>query len=205
MARYYDRATLGDLAAMLALDDTPDVRDLERAAITGAGVSGGRSAAVAASPARAAFGAGAIYLADCWYSDPVLVTCSPAKRAALLAAIAHDVAAQPARERYFPSSAPLGVVMFSQDGQHDAASFAYGLDDSLVYVTRDMTTTVAFLKANGLYGAFRFRGRVTSLSFQRYDPYAGLNHVTQPASPYFLGTAHPMPTTSGRRKTLDCA
>jgi ABC-2 type transport system permease protein len=191
LTRYYDRATLADLQALLPLDDDTQTIAREKAVITGsdAGADTGAESVAAAtdSPAGQAFRTGAIYLADVWYSSPARVDLSAARRAELLQAIASDVAAQPAQARYFPSQAELGVLMFSDDGDTDAESFAYGIENALVYLTPDMTNTVRFLKDNGLYDYTVFKGQIESLSFQRYDPYSGWNKVSRPTSAYFMG------------------
>lgn len=187
LTRYYDRARLTDLAALLALDDTAGVRTLERALITGdlGGLSPSVATAVVAAPAWGAYRAGAIVLADRWFGHPVTVALDAVERDSLLAAIAHDVAARPAADRYFPVQAALGVIAFTQDPS--AATLGYTYGDALVYVTPDMTSTIAFLRSHDLAGDFAFRDRLESLTFEKYDPYGGIVRVTAPTSAYFLG------------------
>jgi ABC-2 type transport system permease protein len=187
LTRYYDRATLSDLGALLALDDSRGVIALEKAVITGQAPDLATAADAGQSTAENAYQSGAIYLADVWYSNPVRIDLSAERRKELLRAIAADVADQPAEARYSPTAGEIGVLMFSGDGEREAESFAYDIDNTLVYLTPDMVNTIRFLKDNHLYGYTVFKGMIQSLTFQKYDPYSGWNKVTRPATQYFMG------------------
>ncbi|ATW25586.1 hypothetical protein [Candidatus Formimonas warabiya] len=186
LVRYYDRASLDQLTAMLALDDTKQVRDGATASIMGRGEDGQPGASLAQISAASAYLNGQIFLSDSWYSAPYSVTLSPGKRQELLAAIAADVAGQTWQQRYFPEEAPLGVLMFSQDGENDSRSFAYNLENTLVYVTASFTHTLAFLEENGLRELLDFQGDIESITFQKYNPYDGINKRKIPLSSYFM-------------------
>ncbi len=187
LTRYYDRARLADLAALLHLDDLRGVRTLERALITGDldGLSPSATAAVVAAPGWGAYRSGQVVLADRWYSHPETLSLSVAERAGLLAAIARDVTSQPAAARYFPRQPAAGVIAFT--GDPDTAMLGYQFGDALVYLTPDMTATLAFLRSHGLAGELRFHGSIQSLTFEKYEPYGGMARPTSPADQYFLG------------------
>jgi ABC-2 type transport system permease protein len=186
LVRYYDRASLAQLTAMLALDDTKKARDAATAAIMGLGSDGQAAASSAQISAAAAYRNGQIFLSDSWYSTPYSVALSNEKRQELLAAIAADVAGQTWQQRYFPREAPAGVIMFSQDGEKDSRSFAYNLENTLVYVTGSFTHTLAFLEENGLRELLDFQGGIESIAFQKYNPYGGINKRKVPLSSYFM-------------------
>ena len=192
LTRYYDRARLADLAALLSLDGVAGVRTLERALITGDldGLSSSAAAGVVAAPAWGAYRSGRVVLADRWYDRPVTVVLSAAERAGLLAAVARDVTAQPAAARYFPSRPALGLIAFTQDPA--SATLGYQFGDALVYLTPDMTSTLAFLRAHGLDGDLAFNGRIESLTFEKYDPYGGMARATRPAGEFFMGYRSPV-------------
>lgn len=185
LVRYYDRASLAQLTAMLALDDTKQVRDVTASAIMGLD-SDGQSSGSAQISAASAYRNGQIFLSDSWYSAPYAVSLSGGKRQELLAAIAADVAGQTWQQRYFPQEAPVGVIMFSQDGENDSRSFAYNLENTLVYVTDSFTHTLTFLEENGLRKLLDFQGKIESIAFQKYDPYGGINKLKAPLSSYFM-------------------
>jgi ABC-2 type transport system permease protein len=176
MVRYYDRASLAQLTDMLKLDDTEQVRSATAATIMGPENSG----------AADAYRNGQIFMSDSWYDTPYSVTLSDEKRHQLLAAIAADVAGQTWQQRYFPQEAPIGVIMFSRDGEDDSASFAFNLENTEVYVTDSFTHTLAFLNENGLRNLLDFNGKIESIRLQKYDPYEGINRRTTPLSSFFM-------------------
>lgn len=186
IVRYYDRATLGQLTDMLKLDDTEQVRSATAATIMGLDGNGQPGASSLQGGAASAYRNGQIFLSDGWYNKPYSVTLSGGKRQELLAAIAADVAGQTWRQRYFPPEAPIGVIMFSQDGENDSTSFAYNLENTLVYLTDSFTHTLAFLDQNGLRNLLDFDGKIESITLQKYDPYGGINRRKAPLSSYFM-------------------
>lgn len=189
LTRYYDRATLSDLSSLLKLDETEEVKGTEKAVVAGPGGSQATDYSgegLGQSPAATAYASGSIYLSDAWYSKPVLLQLSTQKRNELLKALSEDVVSQSSSDRYFPSTPTLGVLMFSVDGERDLETFSYGIENTIVYLTGKMTRTLAFLRNNNLLSVLQFQGQIESLSFQKYDPYSGINRVKQPSSPYFL-------------------
>lgn len=186
LVRYYDRASLAQLTAMLALDDTKQARDAAASAIMGLDGDGQSTGPALRISAASAYRNGQIFLSDSWYGAPYAVTLSGGKRQELLAAIAADVAGQTWQQRYFPQAAPVGVIMFSQDGENDSRSFAYNLENTLVYVTDSFTHTLVFLEENGLRKLMDFQGGIESIAFQKYNPYGGINKRKIPLSSYFM-------------------
>lgn len=211
MVRYYDRASLSELAALTQLDDTAYVRELERAVVTGdlSFVSDEDASALGSSSARQAFALGDIYLSDPLYANPMLLNCDAQARMELLAALAEDVANQSVEDRYHPTGTCRGVLMFTQAGDVAAETFAYGIENTVVYLTDEFTHTLAWFEEKGLTSYLSAGGAtmvdeidenssasgetvdagdlVESMTFQRYAPFEGMNAVTKPKSAYFLG------------------
>lgn len=190
MVRYYDRATYGELLSLAEIDEAQTIKTCEAAVITGdtSDLTDDELASFTSSIAPQAYLAGSIYIADSYLASPVLVQCDAEARMELLAALAHDVTGQSVEDRYHPSDACVGTIMFTQSGEVDADSFAYALENTVIYLTPSFTETLAWLKANGLasYVSTPDTSIVESLSFQSFDPYTGINEVTIPQSAYFM-------------------
>ena len=177
ITRYYDRASVAQLQALLALDDTQTVKDGIQAVISGQ--ASGEEAVI--WPAEA-YAHGQVYLADRFYSQPQEIRFSEEKRQELLQAIAADVADQTVEERYLPTDEVLGVILFSQDGESSKESFAYQLENTMIYLNENYVKTLAFLQENNLMQYLTFRGQIESIALQKYDPYAGINGRKTPVS-----------------------
>jgi ABC-2 type transport system permease protein len=185
---YYDRASLAQLRSLLAFENTEPVR-LGRDAVL-AGQENGD-----APPdmlwAREAFNSGEIFLADPTYRSMFSLSIDAKNRTQLLAAIRADVSAQKTGDRYFPTGEPLGILMFTFDGEHDVDSFSYHLNNSFVYIDEGFENTLSYLKENSLWfddGMARSvdPDEVETLIVQPYDPYIGINKPNFPQSPYFM-------------------
>lgn len=192
LVRYYDRASLDELAALAALDESQHVRELASAVVSGdtSLLDEDEAADVASCSARQAFAQGDIYLSDRLYANPRLLNCDAQARSSLLAALARDVAAQSAQDRYYPQGECRGVIMFTQAGESAAETFAYSIENTVVYLTDEFTNTLAWLEENGLGGYLTLEDEsayVESITVERYDPFGGMNAVTQPQSAYFMG------------------
>lgn len=190
LLRYYDRATYGMVAQLLALDDAPQTAVMDDAVITGdvSALDAGVRSETASSLAYQAFQQGEVYVSDAYYARPRSLELTQADRLELLEALAADVAAQGSADRYYPGSACRGVIMFTQGGQADAESFAYRLGNSVVYLTDSFESTLAWFQENGL-GAYleASAADIESLTFQRYDPHASTGALTDPQSIVFKG------------------
>jgi len=191
VVRYYDRATYDELYAIAQLDASDEISELQRATITSdvSGISASAATAVGNSSAHQAYLSGSVYLSDPYYASPVLLTCTEQAKGQLLAALADDVSRQSVEDRYHPSATARGILMFTQSGTQDAQSFSYSLSNTVIYLTDEFTETLAWLDENGLSGylAAKDSSVIESLTFQRYDPYAGMNKVTKPFSVLFKG------------------
>ena len=192
LVRYYDRATLGQLAALAQLDDTSHARELARAVVSGdvSLLSDDDATAMASSTARQAYTLGDIYISDRLYASPMLVNCDAQARLELLSALAEDVAAQDAHDRYYPADACRGVLMFTQMGDAAAETFAYGVENTVVYLTDEFTHTLAWFEEKGLSGYLALDDEpaaVESITVQHYLPYDGMNALSEPQSAYFMG------------------
>ena len=192
LVRYYDRATLDELAALAELDGTERGRNLARGAVSGdlSGLEDADAQAIGASSARQAYALGDIYLADRLYTAPMLVNCDAQARAELLDALAADVAGQSAQDRYHPEGACRGVIMFTQQGDAAAETFAYGIENAVVYLTDEFERTLAWLEEKGLSPYVSLDDAaacVEEVTVQRWAPFEGMNEVTEPRSAYFMG------------------
>ena len=181
ITRYYDRAAVSQLEALLELDNSATVKKGIRTAITGMTEN---DEVVWSSEA---YSHGQIYLADKYYSKPLEVRLSDDKRRELLSAIAQDVTEQSISQRYLPQKPVLGVILFSQDGENSKESFAYQLENTVIYLNDDYQQTLSFLQENDLTQYLAFQGDVESVTLQQYNPYAGINGKKTPVSNYFMG------------------
>jgi ABC-2 type transport system permease protein len=191
---YYDRATLAQLRALLDLDETQTARLARDWAL------GGDLSAVPGAPAdlpvgtvfsREAYQNGAVYLADPSYREMFSIGLSPDDRAGLLSAIREDEAALSFEDRYFPADEPLGVLMFTQAGADDLATWSYHLNNAFVFVSGQHAETLAFLRSRDLWlensmGGAAPADEIERILLQDYDPYIGMNAPAFPQSPYFM-------------------
>lgn len=191
VARYYRQATVGELSALLALDNDEHTHELENAVITGDtdGLTDEERTELSKSPSYNAYRTGSIYLGDGALNRIMQVECTDEERAALLTALSHDLANTNANERYLPAKPARAALMFTLSPELDVASFGYSFSNAVTYVTDDWTETMAWLESKGLIDALggQLDARVIeSLTFQLDDPYASINKVTQPVSRYFM-------------------
>ncbi len=193
LVRYYDRATYDELYQLASLDGTRHAAELSRAVVSGdvSLVGDDDAQSLGSSSARQAFALGDIYISDGLYAKPMLVNCDAKARAELLAALAEDVAAQSVEDRYHPAGECRGVLMFTRAGESAANTFAYGIENSVVYLTDEFANTLAWLDSKGLseYVGGIDASQIESMAFQRYAPYEAMNKVTTPTSAYFMGYA----------------
>ena len=131
-----------------------------------------------------------MYAADGILNRIVPVECDDLQRASLLQAIAQDMDALPASERYAPAGPANAVLMFTMAPELDVASFGYSFSNSLVYVTDAWENTLSWMREAGyldkLGGQVDPRA-IEKLTFQLDDPYASINKVTQPVARFFMG------------------
>lgn len=191
VVRYYAQATVGELSALLALDNDEHTHELEAAVITGAAdaLSDEERARLSDSPSYNAYRTGAIYLADGALNRIVAVECDDAARANLLDALACDLSNLSASERYAPTKQARAALMFTLSPELDVASFGYSFSNAVSYITDDWECTMAWLQEHGYLDAIatELDARIIeSLTFQLDDPYASINKVTQPLSRYFM-------------------
>ena len=189
--RYFDQATVGELSAMLSLDNDEHTHELENAVITGSteGLSEDEKAALDDSPSYNAYRSGYIYLADGALNRIMQVKCTDEERAALLDALARDLAGMDASERYQPDKPARAALMFTLSPELDVASFGYSFSNAVTYLTEDWTATMSWLEGKGLLDALggELNPRIIEkLTFQRDDPYSSINEVTSPVSRYFM-------------------
>lgn len=189
--RYYDQATVGELSAMLTLDNDEHTHELENAVITGetSGLSDQERENLTESPSYNAYRAGYIYAADGALNRIMAVECTDEERAALLQALANDLARTNANERYMPSKPARFALMFTLSPELDVASFGYSFSNALTYITDDWTDTMAWFEGKGLVDALGSTLDpmvIEQLTFQLDDPYASVNKVTSPVSRYFM-------------------
>ncbi len=192
VVRYYNQATIGELSAMLSLDNDSDVHEAQRAAITGdvSALDDDAAAQLSKSPSYSAYRRGSIYAADGALNKIKQVTCTDEDRAELLAAMADDLDSLTASQRYEPASQTRVCLMFTLSPELDVSSFGYSFSNAVSYITDDWERTMAWLSAHGVIdqlGGTTLDSRIIEqLTFQLDDPYASINKVTQPVSRYFM-------------------
>ncbi len=189
--RYFDCATYDELYALTGLDDSSTVKELERASVSSdiSNVTSDQASALNYSSAHQAYLNGTVYLSDPYYASSVKLSCTAEARTQLLAALAEDAANQTREDRYHPSGVARGVLMFTQAGDTDAQSFSYSLSNNVIYLTDQYTHTLKWMEDNGVakYLSSADSSVIESLTFQRYDPYSGMNAVKSPESVLFKG------------------
>jgi ABC-2 type transport system permease protein len=198
--RYYDRARIADLEALLALDGSQRLAAYERAAITGdaTGLSDEERSALAGSGVALAYRTGAVFVADPNYSAITALELGEAARAGLLRALANDVAAQGAAERYAQPEQPLATLMFTTSPQVDSASFGFSFSNAVVPITPGFTQTRAWFEDNGL-GAYLCDGvdaaLIEEIAWLADDPYASVvnSAAVLPTSRFFIGSRSEVP------------
>lgn len=178
---YYDRASLAILEQMLEEEESDDMQEAMRTVITG-GDTGDTT-----NRAAKAYASGDIYLSNTWYTKPYRISLSDDLRNELRNALADDIIDQTVSERYFPGEDAIGVILFSANGESDIKSFSWNLGNALIYVTKDYTNTIAFLKKHDIISCFDFDGEIESITLQKYDPYGGINGRKKPLSNFFIG------------------
>jgi ABC-2 type transport system permease protein len=199
-ARYFDRVRISELESLLVLDDSARMAALEKAAITGdaTGLSDEERAALASANTALAYRAGAVYVTDANYNVITALDLGEVARGELLRALAQDVAAQSARERYAQPAQPRAVLMFSASPQIDVASFGFSFSGAVVPIAPDFAQTQAWFEDNGL-GAYLSRGvdaaLIEELSWLVDDPYASVvnSASTMPTSRFFIGYRSEVP------------
>jgi ABC-2 type transport system permease protein len=141
--------------------------------------------------AKEAFNNGEIFLTDPTYRSMFSLSIDNENRSRLLEAIRADVSAQKTEDRYFPKAEPLGILMFTFDGENDVNSFSYHLNNSFVYLDEDFENTLSYLRGNDLWfddgmASSVDPDEVETLIVQPYDPYIGINKPSFPQSLYFM-------------------
>jgi ABC-2 type transport system permease protein len=176
VTRYYDRISLDALAGLTALDETGAAREAARRTVLGGG--GGYS------PAAEAYKNGKILIADPFYQSIRRIDLSDERRRELTEALAADISAQGAADRYFPKAAHRAVLLFTFSPESDLERFAYSLSNAPVFLTDGFGRTLALL---GAWGALPDSAvpDIEKIILQRYDPYGGMNAPQKPQSPCF--------------------
>lgn len=167
VSRAYDRTTMGVAADMLSLDSTDAVHKQMIESISGK---------------YSQFGQSSIYLVDRYYSG--FKKLSIENRPALLEAIQKDILSLSIQQRYYPTSQPLGVLLFTN--QTEAEPNLENIDylTNKVLLTPDYVNTLAFLKANKVeMPSADIEPDITSIDFVHYS---AMGQYCVP-SKYFIG------------------
>ena len=202
--RYYDRASMNQLADLLQLEDSDEFRQ------AAAEVIRGDLASVLWN--SEAFASGEIYVTDPWLSGIQKLNLGENRRKELLEAIAADVASQGAADRYFPEEDADLRLFFTLNGESDLETFAYSSSNASVWLTDAYQNTTALLASWGVENSAPQTGtensavqtetavsetedaadiaaagiQIESVTLQKYDPYASMNRLSDPVSVLFL-------------------
>lgn len=192
--RYFDRARIGELESLLALDDSPTTLALEHATLTGdsTGLSDSERTALAGSNTSLAYRVGTVYVTDANYNVVTTLSLGDVPRNALLRALATDIAAQDATARYTQPVQPLATLMFTNAPHIDASTFGFSFSNAVVPITPDFTHTLSWFKANRLedYLADGVNpALIEQIAWLPDNPYASVvnSAAKVPTSRFFMG------------------
>ncbi|MGC4017842.1 MAG: hypothetical protein QM793_00415 [Muricomes sp.] len=175
---YYDRASMDQLAALLAADEFESVKRGSQKAVKGDIQS------ISSVWSAQAYKEGDIYLANSRYSKRDKLSLDEEERQSLLDAIAADVKNQTFQDVYYPENEAKAILMFTKTGEHDFESFSYHLNNTFVYVTEQFTNTLDWLEAKGF--SVQQPEQVESITLQKFNPYENINGLSYPMSIYFM-------------------
>lgn len=175
---YYDRASMKQIAELLAVDDFENLRRDEKRTAKGELDS---STFVWASQA---YKEGEVYLTDSYYSNRRKLELTKEQRESLLNAIAEDCYTQSKEDRYYPEEEAEAVLMFTKTGEHDIENFAYHLNNTFVYVTQEFRNTLSWMDENGF--TTEKDQEIESITLQKFNPYENVNGFHYPMSMYFM-------------------
>jgi ABC-2 type transport system permease protein len=201
--RYFDRAAIGTLEKLLALDESQRVRDLQRAVITGdvSGLDEESVLAVRSSQAALAYQAGNVYLADANYNVIVALPLDAPGRASLLKALAADVAAQNVLERYTQPEQVFGTLLFTNSPATDREGMGFSFSSAVVPLAPGFVQTRQWLVDAGML-AVKPGGvdpaLIEEMTFMPDDPYASVvarqgGGMPAPASRFFIASRSSVP------------
>ena len=179
---YYDRASLGQLAQMLTVEESETVQ-VEQEKL----FAGQLDETENTIWAQRAYQNGTIYLTDEFCSQTYELGISEDQRKELLEAVWQDRKGKSTDDLYFPDSAAKAVLMFSANGEYDCEYYAYNLDNCFVYVSEDDKATMAWLEKNDLLDMIADKPKIESVTLQKFDPHMGsIDKLSSPISMYFM-------------------
>lgn len=179
ISRYYDRARVSTLAALLETEDSDEFRNRAEAVI--------RGEASEYLWNSQAFREGSIYLASGDMNSVRKITAGRAERDALLAAIAGDTASRTVEERYHPEDDAIGILLFTLNGDGDAENFRLSNSNGKICLSSGFEKTLSLLESWGI--SLGERAPVESITLQKFDPEETVNGVSAPMSLYFTAYA----------------
>ncbi|MCR4600160.1 MAG: hypothetical protein K5767_00275 [Clostridia bacterium] len=175
VSRYYDRARVSTLAALLETEDSREFRDA-----AGSVIRGDLSDRLWNSQA---FSGGNIYLASGDMRSVRKISAGSEERKELLSAIAADMASKTPEERYHPEDDDIGILLFTLNGDGDAENFRLSNSNAKIYLDRKDRNTLSLLDSWG--AGLKDPGEVESITLQKFDPQETVNGVSAPMSLFF--------------------
>ena len=178
---YYDRASMEQLASLLSLEDSSQVRENQRQVFTET-----LSDSENIIWANEAYRNGSVYLTDSLYQNTWELSLDESGREELLTALAEDIGSQSLEDRYFSEDTARGVLMFTQNAEYDLTYYSYHLDNTFVYLTDEFANTISFLEKYGLMDLVNTQPEIESIILQKFNPYDSVNGLKAPFSMYFM-------------------
>lgn len=190
ITRYYAKVSQGAFDKLVALQDDAHARKLEAAVITAdtTGLKRDDRATVEASPLFEVYKTGDVALAGVDLSDAHELSLSGADRAELMSALAEDVRAMPAADRYDATAPIRATLLVSTSLEQDMGACGYSFNASVTYLTDAYRNALSWLRDHGYVADDASAGTDsvgtdwTSVALER-DAAA----PTTPLSRYFMG------------------
>lgn len=192
ITRYYAKVSQGAFDKLIALQDDAHARKLEAAVITAdtTGLERDDRATVEASPLFEVYKTGDVALAGADLSDAHELSLSGSDRAELMSALAEDVRAMSASDRYDATAPIRATLLVSTSLEQDMGTCGYSFNSSVTYLTDAYSNALAWLRDHGYVAddagsgidADSVGAAWTSVTLERDTA-----TLTTPLSRYFMG------------------
>jgi ABC-2 type transport system permease protein len=181
---YYDRASLEQISMLLELEDSNERKEIRQQLFEGTLES------ESLLWTQDAYQTGDIYLMDPFYQNTWKLEIDDTQRQELLMAAALDDTKKESTSYYYPTSIPKAVLMFSQNADYDCTYYSYHLENAFWYLTEEDSQVLEFLSKYGLLQMIpnleEQEEQIESITLQKFDPYIGINQMTEPLSMCFM-------------------
>ncbi len=190
ITRYYAKVSRAAFDKLIELQDDSHARKLEAAVITAdtTGLQRDDRATVEASPLFEVYKTGDVALAGADLSGAHKLSLSGVDRVELMSALAEDVRAMSADDRYDAAAPVRATLLVSTSIEQDMGTFGYSFNSSVTYLTDAYSNALAWLRGHGYVaddgddGADGVGADWASVTLERDTA-----NLTTPLSRYFMG------------------